>query len=70
MSSQPTKPQKFKDGTIVVVTNGPCKGQLGLYNYRGPQYDTAEVVNGCSTLLMEPANLEQYDQFKHGILEF
>lgn len=60
----------FNNGDLVVVKQGPAKGRLGTYEYRGPQYETVFLRQGCSVLMIEPRDLEHYSEYRHGILTF
>ena len=61
--------RKFEDGTLVVV-NCPeypdSHGFVGLYKYRGDEFRTCLVVQGCSVLMVYPESVEQYSQYQHG----
>lgn len=59
---------KFEDGTLVVINNPdyPHHGFVGLYEFRGSQYETCQVTQGCSAVFVYPADVETYSDYKHG----
>ena len=60
----------FNNGDLVVVKQGPERGRIGTYEYRGPQYQTVFLRQGCSVLMIEPGDLEHYSEYRHGRLAF
>lgn len=61
---------KFEDGTLVVIDalNTHVHGMIGLYQFRGPEYQTANVRQGCSVVSMLPDQIIAYNEYEHGRL--
>lgn len=56
----------FKDGEMVVVVKGPLRGRIGIYEYRGPDFITAFLKQGCEITCVIDDDLERYSEYRHG----